>query len=202
MAETEMKACPFCGEQILVVAKKCKHCGEFLDESARPSVPISAEEAKAQKLRVQETEVKTLKLEGEGVLTLTTKKIRGKIKAEETKPDGSKVTRVKDLDILLSLVTSTEVITEGASSSVVSAFIMFLLGTIACFWLMGSGVVSYVLAGITAILWCAITVKHYFIIITIGGQDIKIKINDKNVANDFVEEVRKQKAEYELKAGI
>lgn len=24
------KACPFCGEQILSIAKKCKHCGEFL----------------------------------------------------------------------------------------------------------------------------------------------------------------------------
>jgi hypothetical protein len=27
------KACPYCGEKILVVAKKCKHCGEFLDGS-------------------------------------------------------------------------------------------------------------------------------------------------------------------------
>jgi hypothetical protein len=27
------KACPYCGEEILVVAKKCKHCGEFLDGS-------------------------------------------------------------------------------------------------------------------------------------------------------------------------
>jgi hypothetical protein len=31
----EEKACPFCGEQILVVAKKCKHCGEFLDRRLR-----------------------------------------------------------------------------------------------------------------------------------------------------------------------
>ena len=31
-----MKACPFCGEWILMSAKKCKHCGEFLDKKSRP----------------------------------------------------------------------------------------------------------------------------------------------------------------------
>ena len=29
------KACPMCGEQILLAAKKCKHCGELLDRSVR-----------------------------------------------------------------------------------------------------------------------------------------------------------------------
>lgn len=31
MAET--KQCPYCGEEILAIAKKCKHCGEWLDGS-------------------------------------------------------------------------------------------------------------------------------------------------------------------------
>jgi len=31
----EMKNCPFCSEKILFEAKKCKHCGEFLDEEMR-----------------------------------------------------------------------------------------------------------------------------------------------------------------------
>ena len=28
----EVKACPYCGEEILAVAVKCKHCGEFLNK--------------------------------------------------------------------------------------------------------------------------------------------------------------------------
>ncbi len=31
----EMKECPYCAEQILAVAAKCKHCGEYLDDELR-----------------------------------------------------------------------------------------------------------------------------------------------------------------------
>ena len=35
LAMQQMKDCPYCGEQIRAVAKKCKHCGEWLGPSAR-----------------------------------------------------------------------------------------------------------------------------------------------------------------------
>lgn len=37
------KRCPFCGEVILAIAKKCKHCGEFLDRApASAAQPLTA----------------------------------------------------------------------------------------------------------------------------------------------------------------
>lgn len=35
------KACPFCWEEILEVAKKCKHCGEFLEEKKEDTKQVS-----------------------------------------------------------------------------------------------------------------------------------------------------------------
>lgn len=32
--EEAKKRCPYCGEEILAVAKKCKHCGEWLPDEA------------------------------------------------------------------------------------------------------------------------------------------------------------------------
>ena len=40
------KACPFCGEVVLAVAKKCKHCGETIDVALAPRKKPSARPAK------------------------------------------------------------------------------------------------------------------------------------------------------------
>lgn len=37
-AVPQIKPCPFCGEQIMETAKKCKHCGEFLNPENSASV--------------------------------------------------------------------------------------------------------------------------------------------------------------------
>jgi len=37
--EQATKRCPFCGEEILAVAKKCKHCKSYLDPSIAPRAP-------------------------------------------------------------------------------------------------------------------------------------------------------------------
>lgn len=37
----EMKRCPFCGEEILAIAKKCKHCGSALEGSTSTETATS-----------------------------------------------------------------------------------------------------------------------------------------------------------------
>lgn len=41
----DQTACPFCSEPILRTARKCKHCGEFLDGSVRPAATAPAQTA-------------------------------------------------------------------------------------------------------------------------------------------------------------
>jgi len=40
--EEETKRCPACGEKILTIAKKCKHCGEFLEDQEEQTPSESA----------------------------------------------------------------------------------------------------------------------------------------------------------------
>ncbi len=54
----EKKICPYCGEEILAVAKKCKHCGEWLDkepanETQEPAIISSKEQTKVTEVESQ-----------------------------------------------------------------------------------------------------------------------------------------------------
>ncbi len=50
----ETKECPYCGEEILAIAKKCKHCGEFLDGSSKPVNSNSVYSGKFQNVDVND----------------------------------------------------------------------------------------------------------------------------------------------------
>ena len=38
--QEERIRCPFCGEEILAIAKKCKHCGSWIDAQPQTPVPV------------------------------------------------------------------------------------------------------------------------------------------------------------------
>ena len=48
--EQETMKCPYCGEEILAVAKKCKHCGEWLDENESEEEYVAEENGSSESL--------------------------------------------------------------------------------------------------------------------------------------------------------
>ena len=51
--QNQTRACPFCGETILLAAVKCKHCGEFLDGRNRQAAAPPPLQPKKSKLQVE-----------------------------------------------------------------------------------------------------------------------------------------------------
>ena len=63
------RACPFCSEDILMTARKCKHCGEILDESLREQRSTTPSDQSPSPQIVQEKVV--VKPRGEGCFLQT-----------------------------------------------------------------------------------------------------------------------------------
>ncbi len=63
------RACPFCSEEILMTARKCKHCGEILDESLREQRSTAPSDHSPSPQIVQEKVV--VKPRGEGCFLQT-----------------------------------------------------------------------------------------------------------------------------------
>jgi len=57
----ETKRCPYCGGEIMAVAKKCKHCGKWLDEVDSTKVAPTKEELTKEVTPKQEKEVNVKK---------------------------------------------------------------------------------------------------------------------------------------------
>lgn len=68
----ETKRCPYCGEEILAGAKKCRHCGEWLNNTSAESYSYSPQETKVSKtLDLQAPNYKRLVIETLIAMVLT-----------------------------------------------------------------------------------------------------------------------------------
>ena len=52
--DKQTKVCPFCGEDVLMVAKKCKHCGETIDVVLRTAEEAVRASSKQQNINVNQ----------------------------------------------------------------------------------------------------------------------------------------------------
>ncbi len=101
----EMKICPFCGKEILSVAKMCKYCREWLpDESTNPNIQKSVENSQGEKsFRTEEYAQDKKPIEtGTVQPTFLSRKERD-VRIEELKKSRNKLmfekTRAKDAGI-------------------------------------------------------------------------------------------------------
>ena len=62
--QRQTRSCPFCGEDILAAAIKCKHCGEFLD--GRPSDTVLHRGNSSQQNAAPRPPVQTIEQTGKG----------------------------------------------------------------------------------------------------------------------------------------
>jgi hypothetical protein len=74
--EQETMKCPYCGEEILAVAKKCKHCGEWLDEEEIEGEVEETEEKEETPKKVTIFTSRTSIME-EGEIVYLTSKLEG-----------------------------------------------------------------------------------------------------------------------------
>lgn len=55
---SKYKRCPYCGEEILAVAKKCRYCGEWLDKTDMPDTPQQAQSEETEDYSEEEPDEK------------------------------------------------------------------------------------------------------------------------------------------------
>lgn len=199
--------CVVCGQKIEDGARFCGGCGWKVasgravdgNEPGKPQQEVEdLDDEEEEDEPDWDEEVMSLDFKDGGRLVLTRRKITGNVLIETKKPDGSSVKSNRQLDASLSLVTSTEVLTEGVSDKVGTVFVGFLIATGIAFWLEISPW-NWCLAGLSVILFLCLFIKSYAFRIAIAGSEMDIPFTSGNKEDvlTFVEAVHTAKAEYE-----